>query len=173
MRSKLTRRSRVSLSARGEGCSPARCSLARTNRSIAPLGQAEFFAGGIVGRLGGMNAQCFSHLAPCEIHARSVSMSLDVNARPESTGGIRSSGSAWVMRLNNSLPLGLPAVMIAWPGAPVSSRRSALRLAASGPWHSKQFSERIGRTSRLNGTGSRATKELAKSHPASSSTTQK
>ena len=97
-------------------------------------------------------------------------MSLDVNARPESTGGIRSSGSAWVMRLNNSLPLGLPAVMIAWPGAPVSSRRSALRLAASGPWHSKQFSERIGRTSRLNGTDSRATTELAKSHPTSSST---
>ena len=51
----------------------------------------------------------------------------------KSAGGIRSSGSAWVMRLNNSLPLGLPAVMIAWPGAPVSSRRSALRLAASGP----------------------------------------
>jgi len=32
----------------------------------------------------------------------------------------------------------------------VSNRKSALRLAASGPWHSKQLSERIDRTSRLN-----------------------
>ena len=30
-----------------------------------------------------------------------------------------------------------------------SSRRSAFRAALSGPWHAKQFSARIGRTSRL------------------------
>ena len=35
-----------------------------------------------------------------------------------------------------------------------SSRRSALRALASGPWQVKQFSERIGRMSRLKWTGS-------------------
>ena len=37
-----------------------------------------------------------------------------------------------------------------------SSRRPALRWPLSGPWQRKQFSERIGRMSRLNSTGSAA-----------------
>jgi len=34
----------------------------------------------------------------------------------------------------------------------MSSRRAVIRLDASGPWQAKQFSEKMGRMSRLNWT---------------------
>jgi hypothetical protein len=84
-----------------------------------------------------------------------VSRSLSEIARfPLSTGGMRSSASSACTRSSTRLASGSPAT-IAKPDlraavAPsnVSRRSFAWRLPASGPWHAKQRSERIGRTSR-------------------------
>ena len=73
----------------------------------------------------------------------------------ESGGGIRVSGSVAVMRASSSLLAKSARSIARTPSrasvAPsrVSRRRPALRLAASGPWHWKQFSESTGRMSRL------------------------
>ena len=65
------------------------------------------------------------------------------------------SGSVAVMRASSSLLARRAGSIARTPSratvAPlcVSSRRPALRLAASGPWHWKQASDRTGRMSRL------------------------
>ena len=72
----------------------------------------------------------------------------------DAEGGITSSGSLLSIRAISSLSSGLPTTtepcFAAAPGT--SSRRSALRWLRSGPWQAKQFSERIGRMSRLKRT---------------------
>ena len=158
MRSSAARRMSVRLAATGDGASCSSLSLARMKGSIALRGRAWPSArpGGRAGRLGGMKAQCFCHSAPCSIQRRIDSFSAPVSKRPMSDGGMTSSGLSVVMRRYASLPPGLPATNGRTPSslrnAPssVSSRRPALRWLASGPWHWKQLSERIGRMSRLN-----------------------
>ena len=60
-----------------------------------------------------------------------------------------------VIRCTNSLLSGRPGTITKLPprsdlaASSTSSRRSASRFAASGPWQRKQLSERIGRMSRL------------------------
>ena len=60
-------------------------------------------------------------------------------------------GSLALIRATSSLPSSSPGVIA--PALIASSRRSnrksALRAALSGPWQAKQFSARMGRTSRL------------------------
>src|SRR5437773_5261666 len=55
------------------------------------------------------------------------------------------------MRSRRALSLRLPGLIapILMAASRSSSRRLALRAALSGPWQAKQFSARIGRTSRL------------------------
>src|SRR4029079_19333004 len=60
------------------------------------------------------------------------------------------------IRLISSLADGSPAFTIFIRPDFWSSRRSALRFLASGPWQAKQRSERIGRTSRRKSTRSAA-----------------
>jgi hypothetical protein len=73
-------------------------------------------------------------------------------------GGIRSSTSLLATRSMSSLSPLLPGTITAsFRRSAVSfksSRRSALRALASGPWQVKQFSESIGKMSRLKWTGS-------------------
>ena len=93
--------------------------------------------------------------APWAIQRRSISICSGLSDLPESAGGIRRSGSSLVMRATSSLSSGFPATIIA--AAPRmspssfhrSSRKSASRCSPSGPWHGKQLSARIGRTSRV------------------------
>lgn len=68
------------------------------------------------------------------------------------------SGSVSIIRCHNGLSFGWPGTITAPSSALLtaasgrSRRKSASRLSASIPWQAKQFSERIGRTSRLNET---------------------
>ena len=96
---------------------------------------------------------------------------------PESAGGIASSGSALETRRINSLSSGLPGTIARWSPksakAPslTSSRRSAFRSAASGPWQAKQLADKMGRISRLKSTPAPAASRAAaqsKAKPASS-----
>ena len=112
------------------------------------------------GFTGFSNAQCPLYSAPSATQRRRVSASSSLyDFRFRSTGGgIISSGSSEPTRLTSSLSSGLPGMMRKRPScgsnAPcfVSSRRSAFRLPASGPWQGKQCSARTGRTSRSKST---------------------
>ena len=77
-----------------------------------------------------------------------------------------SSPSVLETRSKSSLSLLLPGTMtgsfVLRALSLTSSRKSAFRVFASGPWHVKQFSERIGKTSRRKSTGACA-KALAPS----------
>src|SRR6187401_3175662 len=59
MRSRLSRRSNVILSAAGEGLRLSFSSRARMNRSIGFTGQRLFFVPGRSGRAGALKAQCW------------------------------------------------------------------------------------------------------------------
>ena len=79
-------------------------------------------------------------------------------------GGIISLRSVAVMRAISSLAFRSPGTIAASPDAAgrnassrTSSRKSAFRAFASGPWHAKQFSDRMGRISRLKLTSSACT----------------
>ena len=81
-----------------------------------------------------------------------------VSCRRDLGGGITSSGSSEVIRAISSLSSGSPATTTRWPprsantSSRESSRRFPFRPRASGPWHSKQFSARIGRICRAKST---------------------
>ena len=151
----MTRRIKRSRSASGDGASFSTSSRARTNRSISFTGQCLFFTRGGAGGVIGLKAQCRPHFAPPSIHRLTSSICFTVSLWFDSGGGIRSSGSLVMIRLNNSLSALLPGTITVFPSltrnAPslVSSRNFALRAFSSGPWHLKQLSEKIGRTSRL------------------------
>src|SRR5262249_49955624 len=74
------------------------------------------------------------------------------------------SGSALVSRAMIKLFSGCPGAMgaplrrVAFASASTSRRNPAFRFLSSGPWHAKQFAERIGKTSRPKRTGSAAEK---------------
>src|SRR5688572_27472969 len=89
VKSKETRRNNVSRLASGDGAKLSRSSFCSTNASIGFRTQAELLTIGRGGRFGGINDQCFCHLAPCATHSRSVSISVLVSFRPEYAGGIR------------------------------------------------------------------------------------
>ena len=131
----------MTIGAAGETCNPSRDSRSRTNESIVP----GFFTGA-------RNAQCPSHFAPCSTHARSVSISAAVNATPAETGGIRIAGIAAVIRRINLLATTSPGTIARFAASSLSSRSAIPFAFASGPWHAKHLSERMGRTSRLNCT---------------------
>src|SRR5688572_20909685 len=82
-------------------------------------------------RRGGMKDQCFSHRAPCDTQSRSTPISRSESFNPDDTGGIRI--AAFVAVIRGTTSAGLIA-----------------RVLASGPWHPKHLSDKIGRTSRLN-----------------------
>ena len=101
--------------------------------------------------MGGMNDHSGWYSAPAAIQALSVSFWAAVSCLWIEGGGITSSLSVAKMRWIISLSSGLPGAMAPALTATSrrSNRRSAFREALSGPWQAKQFSARIGRTSRL------------------------
>ena len=130
------------------------------NRSTALIGQAASLTAGSAGFCGGLNAQCLVQVAPCSTHRRSTATCSGVSGLPVFFGGICRSGSWLSIRAISSLSPGLPGTIARPPlsssaNAPswVSSRSPALRALSSGPWQAKQWSERIGRTSRAKPTG--------------------
>ncbi len=144
-------------SASHDGFNPSCSSRARTKRSMAFLTQAGSETAGNSGRTGSSKAQCLPQPAPWSIHRLIVSFCEPVSLRPDFGGGISSSASSVSSRRISSLSPLLPGTMIGSFDRSVlslrSSLRSALRVLTSGPWQSRQFSDRIGRTSRLNLTG--------------------
>ena len=145
----------VRRSAAADGCSPSASSRARTKRSISFRGQFLFETSGGAALTGGMNDQCLAYAAPCSIQRLSVSFCSAVSTRCESGGGIISASSSLVMRRQSFALFGIAGTIAGTPSrsakadSATSSRRSACRAFSSKPWHWKQFSERIGRTSRL------------------------
>src|SRR5687768_5037141 len=110
---------------------------------------------GTAGRVGGKNAQCSLYCAPLAIQRRNVSFCAGVSFLFESAGGMRSSEFVSLIRTINSLWSGFPGTIAGRPDLPpfkalsgTSSRSRPLREPSSGPWHLRQLSERIGRTSR-------------------------
>ena len=160
VRSRLTLRIRACLVAGGAGSSPAACRRLKTKLSTGLAGQPGCSTAGTALRRGGRNAQWPCHSAPSSIHWRSSSISrLDSGSCPMAAGGMRLALSEADTRRNNSLLPGSPGTMALRPplsavAAPCSSssRSDVIRLASSGPWQAKQFSDRIGRMSRLNCT---------------------
>ena len=113
---------------------------------------------GTAGRSGVMNAQCGRYSAPFSIHCSRIAICCADKVLCVDSGGMRSSTSVERMRRTSSLRAASPGTIACLPGvsgssAVASSRRSSRRSASrdegSGPWHLKQFSERIGRTCQL------------------------
>ena len=87
----------------------------------------------------------------------------------DSGGGMTRSSSSDSSRSINTLTLGLPGTITdSSSSSRTSSLRSACRLSWSGPWHSKQLSARMGRTSRLKSISAAM---AASSHMTTSRTT--
>src|SRR5207249_7388285 len=109
-------------------------------------------------RGGGSKAQCLAQLAPWSIQRLSVSTCCAVSFLLTLGGGMTSVSSWLLTRRYSSLSALLPGTMTVTPSLPrkapslVSRRSLALRAAASGPWHWKQWLDRIGSTSRLKST---------------------
>ena len=154
--SKATRRISVARSASGCMRSPRFASLGTTNWSIGWSRRASL--AGTLGFAAGTNAQCGSYFAPSVIQRLRSSTCSSVR-RPifASGGGITLSGSSEVTRAMSSLAATSSGTIAREPlsssataCSATSSRRPACRLPLSGPWQAKQFSDRIGRMSRLN-----------------------
>ena len=157
MRSRLTRRIRVRLSASSPGSSPASRIRCNTKASTGLRTQSSLPAAGNSGWVGTMYAQCGWYSPPASIQRRSASISSLERRFPVSDGGIRSAGSAWATRRTSSLASASPGTMAGPPfrcsfvaPARMCRLRSASLAAESGPWQAKQLLARIGRISRLN-----------------------
>ena len=143
VRSNVTRRINVRLSAAFAGCKPAASTRASTNRSIGSWPHFVSLTFGNTGFLGGTNAQNTSYFAPARIHFLMISCSRFVSGfLCEPSGGIRSSVSVEVTRAHSSLSSRDPGFIAATPlrtrYAPstpsiLSSRSFALRSSPSGP----------------------------------------
>ena len=102
-----------------------------------------------------LKAQCDSYFPPCWIHFSSSFFSASERIFLDFGGGICSSSSSDWVRKTRSLKSGFPGTMAMDPSrsayafSAMSRRRSALRASLSGPWHSKQLFDRIGKISRL------------------------
>ncbi len=134
VRSNVTRRSNVALSAAGEGFNLSLSNRANTNASIGLRPHSPSFTFGNAERFGGTNAQCRSssgHFAPAFSHCTSFARSASLRLRFESGGGICKSGSVLVNRLSIS-----PSANTPDSSAPArsSSRNFAFRAFPSGPW---------------------------------------
>ena len=174
VRSSDTRRMRVYLSASAEGFHPRCSNAARIKRSTALRLHFVSATFGNAARFGRTYAQCGSYSAPSATHCFNVAFCAADSFSFDSGGGIRSSASSVKIRYTNSLSTTSPGTIANAPplrsftaSARTSSRSFALRAAASGPWHCKQFSERIARTSRLNPTfaGAARSEIAASKHP--------
>ena len=105
--------------------------------------------------LGTVKAQCDSYLAPCRIQALMVALSCALSFRCDFGWGMTSSGSSLMIRCQTSLlarspgTIGVPPLCSRVASSGRSSRSLALRDFSSKPWQEKQFSERMGRISRL------------------------
>ena len=144
---------RRAFSSSGAGVSPSSFSRAWTKASMGFVAPATAGTGGC---FTGSNAQCPVHVAPSFTQRLSSSTCAGWSGLWSFGGGITSSLSFVVMRRISSLFSSDPGTTATSPDSPLpnaasftSSRSSALRLFASGPWQVKQFSERIGRMSRL------------------------
>src|SRR5205085_5866943 len=100
-----------------------------------------------------------SYLAPCSIHFLMIATSPSVSAgKLLSGGGIIIAVSVELILRNISERSGLPGTIACARGCSfnalyassgISSRKPACLLLASGPWHLKHLSEKIGRTWKL------------------------
>ena len=84
VRSSVTRRSSVARSAWAEGFKPSRSNRCSTNASIGLRTHFGSLTVGTAGRVGGLNDQCFSQLAPCSIHRRIIAISRSLSGSPAS-----------------------------------------------------------------------------------------
>jgi hypothetical protein len=123
----------VVLSAGAAGDSFSFASRARTNLSITFTPAAS----GAGGRFSLANDQCSPYFAPSFTQRRSRSICCAVSGGfLELAGGIRSVGSADVIRFSSSLASALPGTNASafTASSRTSRRRSALRAFSSGPW---------------------------------------
>ena len=127
------------------------------NASIGLRTHASSLTAGGAWRLGGTNAQCFSHLAPCAIHARSASISSGVSGLP--SGGIRID---FVRRPPRGRADALSSDVAGDDRVQPESSSATRRLGSSsrrppslavGPWQAKQRRAKSGLTSRAKLTG--------------------
>src|SRR5206468_1652068 len=93
-----------------------------------------------------------------------VAIWASVRVVPACGGGMRVALFGALTRAKRRLLAGSPGLMVLYVArlakspSSVSSRRLATRRLSSGPWHAKQLSERMGRTSRSKSTGLSAAK---------------
>ena len=111
---------------------------------------------GTGGRCGVVKAQCSCQCAPSAIQVFSLAICSTVSFLPLSVGGMTSSSSLDVIRAISVLCAGSPGAMAISPdlaglnaSSLTSNRSLPLRAFSSGPWQAKQYSDRIGRISRL------------------------
>ena len=159
MRSNVTRRISRSLSASGAGVRSSASMRARTKRSIGLRGHAACLTSGAAAATGGRNDQCDCHSPPCSIHRLRTSIS---SGRERPAQRLRRHPLGLVLGGDPAIELALLEVPRHDGAAPdsvsakapslVSNRSPALRLRASGPWHLKHLSDRIGRTWKLKST---------------------
>ena len=169
-RSRLSRRISDARSARGVGTKPFRRNRSWTKLSIALSVIQSVGVGGGWWRTGGTNDQWRAKGAPCWIQRMSVVICDGDRGLFSLTGGIRRSGSPLRILAISALFCGCPGTIAAWLLASLerlesrrSSRKLASRFPASEPWHFKQCTERIARTSRLKSTtGSAAARHEAR-----------
>ena len=139
----------VARSAPAVGSRPFFFSVAETNVSMGCP------AVGTGVSLGAAKAQWDSYFAPCRIQALMVALSCMLSFRCDFGWGMTSSGSSLMMRCQTSLlarspgTMGVPPLCSRVASSGRSRRSLALRDFSSKPWHEKQFSERMGRMSRL------------------------
>ena len=120
-------------------------------------GQDGFATAGASALTGEIKAQCRSHFAPSAIHRRMSFISSWVTDKFESGGGICKSSDA-LRRRSSSLISGWPGTIAVSPlstdgcfaDSSRSNRSPASRVVASGPWHTKHRSARMGRMCLLN-----------------------
>ena len=152
VRSRLKRRASVRRSASGAGCKPCSSSfgqheavdrvanpgLVLHGRQRRPLGGNERPVRLVLGTGGDPIASAVSSARPSASSASPAAAS-----SPRHRPNDPRDQFALIGLARHDGPISMAASR--W-----SSRRSALRLALSGPWHCRQFSARIGRMSRLN-----------------------
>src|SRR5262249_42436265 len=133
----------------------------RMKRSIVLRTHFASFGRGGSGRFGATNDQCVWYFAPCSIHALSTRFCCSESVLLLSGGGILNPLLLEKIRLTSALLAESPGTIAIAPDSAgrsassrTSSRSSASRSSASGPWHLKQLSARIGRTWRSKSTAS-------------------
>ena len=155
------------LSASSDGRKPDASMRASTKLSIGFRIQAGLETVGGAGLRGGSNAQCRSNSAPASIQRLRIPTSSAVRRSPVGGMGFASAVTRAMTRLAALSPGISPTCPPVCPVAASceSSRKFAMRLCSSGPWHGKHFC-RIGRTCvRKSGSSAAARPGAATSAP--------